>query len=304
LTTPPATLLAQWLDDLAAQRQVSPHTVSNYRRDVQVFLSFLQEYEGRAITVADLASITLPTFRAWLGALAQKGLEAPSRARAVSALRSFFKWGERNKRFAASPALKLLRAPRGKPPLPRPLAEPEADSVLEIDALSMDESWIKLRDRALFALLYGAGLRLSEALNLSIGDALNREALLVRGKGRKERTVPLLPAIGDAISQYLEARAAHENNGPLFIGHRGEQLNPGVAQRQLRKLRVSLGLPDSVTPHALRHSFATHLLANGADLRVIQELLGHSSLQTTQRYTEVTDAALMDVYAKAHPRAK
>lgn len=295
----PSSLVSEWLADLSAERQASKHTISNYRRDVEGFLKFLSQHVGRAVSSRDLATASLADFRAWLAALSLRGVNASSRARATSALRSFFKWGGKSGKFTPSPALKLLRTPRGKAPLPRPLSAPDAEAMLETKA---GAGWIELRDKALFALLYGAGLRLAEALGLKAGQ-IEGEALTVRGKGRKERVVPLLPVVREALKRYLEARGDVDAEAPLFVGARGDVLNPGVAERQVRKVRVALGLPDSVTPHALRHSFASHLLAGGADLRVIQELLGHSSLQTTQRYADVTDTQLADVYARAHPRA-
>ena len=293
-------LVQKWLTALAHERQASPHTISNYRRDLAAFTKFYIGHTGiEKPTGEQLLEIDLAGLRAWLSHLLIKcGLEAASRARAVSALRSFFKWAERES-GKRNEAIGLLRIPKHKQPLPRALTDMEANELLH----SPVDSWTQKRDHALFTLLYGAGLRISEALSLNVEDACSN-AVIVTGKGNKQRQVPLLPAVKQALDSWLEERGQYNNNAPLFIGMRGDRLNPGIAQRQLRNLRVRLGLPEHATPHALRHSFATQLLGGGADLRVIQELLGHASLSTTQRYTDVNTEQLLAVHAKAHPRAK
>ncbi|MGE0109820.1 MAG: tyrosine-type recombinase/integrase, partial [Bdellovibrionales bacterium] len=189
--------------------------------------------------------------------------------------------------------------------LPRPVSENDADEILETAFEAEEENWIALRDKALFTLLYGAGLRINEALSLKNKDILSQERITVTGKGNKQRVVPLIPIIGDALEAYREACPFKgDSDAPLFLGKRGKRLNAGVAQRQLRRIRTLLGLPDNVTPHALRHSFATHLLASGADLRTLQEILGHASLSTTQLYTQIEQSQLQETYRAAHPRAK
>jgi len=222
----------------------------------------------------------------------------------MSTLRGFFRFLDRTGRVHNA-ALSAVRSPRPPAPVPKPLAADEAMDTLETAAELQDEPWLAARDTALFTLLYGCGLRLGEALALDRGDAPTGGAMTVTGKGRKQRVVPVLPVVASALAEYLALcpfRGGRDQ--PLFVGARGGRLNPGVVQRQMRRLRALLGLPATATPHALRHSFATHLLAGGGDLRTIQELLGHSSLSTTQRYTQVDAARLVSIYSDAHPRAK
>lgn len=292
-------LANQWLTALRNERQASPHTLSNYQRDVESFLRFFSEHSGEKASDKQILQANLTDLRAWLAHLAQRGLDAPSRARATSALRSFFRWAGRET-GTYNTAITLLRTPRHKPPLPKALSRAEAGELVN----AASDSWTDKRDRALLMLLYGAGLRLSEALSLTVADAA-QNPLTVTGKGNKQRQVPMLPAVKTVLTEWLAERGnAADDKSPLFIGAKGDRLNPGVAQKQMRRLRARLGLPDHATPHALRHSFATHLLAEGADLRVIQELLGHASLSTTQRYTDVETEQLMAIHAKAHPRGK
>jgi len=296
--------LVAWQRWLVGERQCSPHTLDAYRRELAVFLSFLTDYHGRLPSLNQLAGASLTDFRAWLSQRAAAGLVPASRARAASAVRNFYRWLDRSGRLH-NPAIAGLRPPRVRQPLPRPLSEPDAAAVLDDAEARPEQPWLGLRDRALFTLLYGGGLRIDEALRLNRAEAPLGESLVVTGKGRKQRLVPLLPVIRATMTSYLDACPyALAAEGPLFVGERGKRLNPGVAQRALRQVRVDLGLPDSVTPHALRHSFASHLLADGADLRAIQDLLGHASLASTQRYTEVDEVRLMEVYRAAHPRAR
>jgi integrase/recombinase XerC len=234
---------------------------------------------------------------------AADGASRTSIARAMSTLRGFFRWLERNG-HGGNHAIRAMRSPRQPAGLPKPLTVADADLLIESVDLLPGEPWEIQRDVALFVLLYGCGLRISEALGLDRRDAPLGETLTVTGKGNKQRILPVLPVIREAIKTYLDLcpwRPAED--GPLFLGTRGKRLNAGVAQKRLRELRLLLGLPDSVTPHALRHSFATHLLGAGGDLRTIQELLGHASLSTTQRYTAVDTDSLMAAYRAAHPRA-
>ncbi len=294
-----ASLVADWCAWLAHERGFSEHTVSGYWRDVADFVEFLERYTGETVSLAELADIETGDIRAWLAERARGGIGASSRARGLSALRNWLRWlAKRGVGNAA--ALTGIRTPKLPRPVPKALAEDETGRLLAAPC----ERWQNSRDLALFSLLYGAGLRISEALALD-GRAFEAgDTLRITGKGRKERVVPLLPAVRAAAIAYQQAcpfplRA----NGPLFVGARGKRLQAGVAQQRLRRLRAELGLPETATPHSLRHSFATHLLGAGADLRSIQELLGHSSLATTQRYTAVDVAHLEKVFRAAHPRA-
>ncbi len=297
-------VLVHWRRWLESERNVSPHTLTAYVGDVATFLEFLTGYQARPPSMNDLGALTAADFRAWLSKLANDGLIAASRARALAAIRNFFRWMDRSGRLH-NPAIGGLSTPKVKRPVPRPLTELDADRLLEESEKEPDEPWIGKRDRALFTLLYGCGLRISEALNLTRKDAPLGESLRVTGKGRKERIVPVLPAVVEAVRAYMEACPYRQGpDAPLFVGVRGGQLAPAIAQRQMRDLRRLIGLPETATPHALRHSFATHLLAGGGDLRAIQDLLGHASLSTTQRYTDVESEQLMEVYRAAHPRAK
>ena len=295
-----------WHAWLAGERRLSTHTLDGYSRDLGAFLEFQTAHLAGPPGLAELRDLSSADFRAWLARRAADGIEATSRARSLSALRSFFRYLRKRGLLTTDAALASVRSPKLPRSLPKPLSAPEAAELLaEADATD-DEPWIAARDTALFTLLYGCGLRLGEALGLRRGDAPTRaDTLVVLGKGRKERMVPVLPVVRQAVAAYL-AMCPHGLGAadPLFVGKRGGALNPGVAQRQMRRLRGLLGLPHTATPHALRHSFATHLLGSGADLRVIQELLGHASLSTTQRYTAVDSEHLLAVYRSAHPRAR
>ncbi|MEI6557314.1 MAG: tyrosine recombinase XerC [Rhodospirillaceae bacterium] len=302
--------LAVWRTWLSGERRVSPHTLDAYLADIGAFLSFLTDHLGRFPSLEDLSEARLADFRSWLSERAGAGLAASSRARALAAVRNLYRWLDRSGRLHNG-AIGLVRSPRVRRPVPRPLPEPDAAGLLDEAEAAPEDAWIGKRDRALFTLLYGCGLRIDEALSLSRREAPAMIAgnglgsLMVTGKGRKQRLVPVLPVVSAAIRDYLAlCPYGVEADRPLFVGARGGRLNAGVAQRQMRTLRARLGLPDSATPHALRHSFATHLLADGADLRTIQDLLGHASLSTTQRYTDVETERLMTVYDKAHPRAR
>lgn len=297
-----APVVADWQAWLTAERRASPHTVDAYGRDLAAFLSFLSSYRGGLPELADLGSLEAADFRAYLAARTQEGLSKTSVARAMSTLRGFFKWLDRTGRLH-NPAITTVRTPRPPKQVPRPLAEDEALDALSTAADIQDEPWMAARDLALFTLLYGCGLRLGEALALDIRQRPQSETMVITGKGNKQRLVPVLPVVRDAITAYLDQRPhACDPDSPLFVGARGKRLNPGVVQRQMRRLRALLGLGEKATPHALRHSFATHLLSQGGDLRTIQELLGHSSLSTTQRYTDVDTARLAAIHKAAHPR--
>ncbi|HYG91928.1 MAG TPA: tyrosine recombinase XerC [Azospirillum sp.] len=291
----------RWLD---AEKNVSPHTLAAYIGDVSEFLKFLTGYHGRPPSMNELGGLQAADFRAWLAQRANDGLNAASRARALAAVRNLFRWLDRSGRLHNA-AIATLSTPKAKRPVPRPLTVKDAAALLDAAGDEPDAPWIGKRDRALFTLLYGCGLRISEALGLLRKEAPLDDTLRVRGKGRKERIVPVLPAVAEAVRAYLDACPFQPGpDGPLFLGARGKALQPAIAQRQIQHLRRLMGLPETATPHALRHSFATHLLADGGDLRAIQDLLGHESLSTTQRYTDVESEQLMAVYNGAHPRAR
>jgi len=282
---------------------VSRHTLDAYVRDLAGFLAFLSEHLGGPPTLSDLATLGTADVRAWLAWRGATGVGRTSQSRGLSTLRGFFRWLDREG-IAHNPAIGQVRGPRPSASVPKALTEDEARQALGSTAGLQDEPWVAKRDLALLTLLYGAGLRLGEALALNQRDAPAGPAMAVTGKGRKQRVVPLLPAVVEAVAAYRAAcPITLEAGDPLFVGTRGGRLNPGVVQRQVRKLRDLLGLPESATPHAMRHSFATHLLGRGGDLRTIQELLGHASLSTTQRYTAVDVARLKRMHDDAHPRA-
>ncbi|WJS83230.1 tyrosine recombinase XerC [Paracoccus sp. TOH] len=295
--------LARWLDSERATRDRSDHTIRAYQADLLAFLAFLGGYHGTPALPATLGQLTQSDMRAFAAAERGRGLSARSLARRLSATRSFIRWMSDRHGFDASRAL-ASRSPKFTRSLPRPLAPDQAEALLEIAGAAHPEAWIAARDTAVLTLLYGCGLRISEALGLDGADWPFREALTIRGKGGKERQVPVLPVARQAIAEYLRlCPYPLEPAAALFRGARGGRLNPALISAAMRQLRQVMGLPPTATPHALRHSFATHLLAAGGDLRTIQELLGHASLSTTQVYTGVDDARLLETYRAAHPRA-
>lgn len=291
---------AAFLDWMSRERRASPKTVSAYGADLAGFLGFLTQHLGCEPDIAALDRLSQADLRAWLAHGASEGLSTTSRARHLSAVRSLFRWLARH-HGVLNPAPTLLGTPRARKPIPRALSAADAIAVAA-EATQADEPRWQARDAALFTLLYGAGLRIAEALALDVGDIRPDGPLRVVGKGGKERLVPLLPAVHVVLQEWLRRHPDRLVGSPLFVGERGGRLNPGVAQRTMRVYRQGAGLPAHATPHALRHSFATHLLAGGADLRSIQELLGHASLSTTQRYTSVDQAGLSAVWHKTHPR--
>lgn len=297
--------LAAWLSHLAAEKGQSAATCEAYARDVCQFLVFLGVHNGYAPCVADLARLDAKTVRAFLSARRKAGVISRSLARTLSALRTFFRWLERED-ILRNRAVAEIATPKLPHLVPKPLNVDAAKLVVTERGDAQDD-WIAARDKAVLLLLYGCGLRISEALGLKRRDApLNgRDVMHIHGKGGRERLVPVLAIVGDAIAEYLQiCPHAIENDDPLFVGVRGGPLSPRLIQLSMASMRERLGLPDTATPHALRHSFATHLLSAGADLRQIQELLGHASLSTTQAYTEVDRERLLQVYDQAHPRAK
>ena len=290
-----------WLSD---ERRASPLTVEAYGTDTAGFLGFLTRHLGAEPDLAALAELRQADLRAWLASMAADGAGNATRARHLSAVRSFFRYLNR-RHGMENGALKLLATPRARKPVPRALAPKQARAVAEEIGEMSDLAATQARDIALFTLLYGCGLRIAEALALDVRDAPKPDEtgmLRVVGKGSKERIVPVLPAVREAIAAWLRHHPDRQPGSPLFLGTRGKRLDAAVAQRTLRNFRRLNGLPEHATPHALRHSFATHLLAEGADLRSIQDLLGHASLSTTQRYTSVDEAKLLEVFHRTHPR--
>jgi integrase/recombinase XerC len=298
-----AELMEAWLAQLAAVRGASPRTLVAYRRDVSGYLGFLALHWGGPAGGAALARVAVADIRAWM-ARERGRVSARSLARALSAVKSFHGWLAEARGLPA-PAVSATRGPRVKARLPRPVAPDAARALIAtVEAQSL-EPWVAARDVAVVTLLYGCGLRISEALGLRQADAPLGEALRIRGKGGRERIVPVLPVAARAVEGYRAlCPFAPAPSAPLFLGARGGALNPRLVQKAMAAARMQLGLPATATPHALRHSFATHLLEAGGDLRTIQELLGHATLATTQVYTGVDQARLMEAYAAAHPKAQ
>jgi integrase/recombinase XerC len=297
--------LAAWLEHLAHERRLAANTLEAYGRIGRLYLAFLERHRGEPQRLSDLGTVSAAEVRAHL-AERRSGdhpLAARSISQTLSAIRAFHSFLDRRCATPA-PQLALVRGPRIKPSLPRPVSEDQARGLLqETDADPDAASWEAARDRAVLTLLYGCGLRISEGLSLARSDAPLSEALRITGKGGKTRLAPVLPAVRKAVDDYLALQPFPlAPTEALFRARRGGALTPRHVQALVQRLRGRLGLPASTTPHALRHSFATHLLGAGADLRSIQELLGHASLSTTQKYTAVDAARLLEAYAAAHPR--
>lgn len=294
--------IARWRSELAAIRRLAPKTLEAYGRDLDQFTAFLSAHTGSKVGLATLKSLRAADIRAFLADRRATGIGTRSLARALSALKSFFRFLERED-LVISEAFNTIRAPKTPKSLPKALTAPEATKTLGAAAELDERPWVAARDVAVLALCYGAGLRISEALALTRAD-LDGEVIRVTSKGGKTRLVPLIAPVTEAIADYL-ARCPYRPHihEPLFRGVRGGPLSPRLVQMKMVQLRSALGLPQSATPHALRHSFATHLLGNGGDLRTIQELLGHASLSTTQIYTKIDTDHLLAAYRKAHPRA-
>ena len=310
-------ILGQWQSYIKYEKNVSPHTLRAYISDVSQLMEFLHGHYEDKISINNLSGIAIQDFRSWMMKKTMKGNGVSTRARALSGVKNLLTWMDKQG-IAHTPTASIIRSPKLPRKLPRPVQEGQAFTLLD----SMpDDSWTDLRDKALFTLLYGAGLRIDEALSLNVKDWLSppfppasggedaqsqggSNFLRILGKGRKERQVPILKEILPPMDSYRTACPYPEDPArPLFLGARGGRMRQQLAQKAMRTLRVTLGLPENITPHALRHSFATHLLQNGANLREIQELLGHASLSTTQRYTDVNAEELMAIYKKSHPRA-
>ena len=296
-----------WLAHLAIERRLSPRTIEAYGRDARQFLVFLAERFGRPPSAADFTDCAPGDLRAFLARRRADGIDGRSLQRALSALKSLARHAARESGETAA-ALGAIRAPKAARRLPRPLSAPDAKAVTTTAPREGEarEAWVLARDAAVLALCYGAGLRISEALSIRRADAPvgQIDAVTIMGKGRKSRSAPIIPPVREGIEDYLKlCPYALKPAGPLFVGAKGGPLSPRIVQLAMERMRGALGLPDSATPHALRHSFATHLLARGGDLRTIQDLLGHASLSTTQVYTGVDSARLLAAYRSAHPRA-
>ena len=298
--------LVAWLEHLAGERRASPRTVEAYQDCVSPYLAFLAQHRAESLSLADMGAISAGEVRAYLAFRrgGERPLSARSASQALSAIRSFHRYLDRRLE-TPNDALALVKGPRVKPSAPRPVSEDQARGLIEEAIHDPDrEPWEAARDEAVLTLLWGCGLRISEALSLKRSDAPLGVSIRILGKGSKTRIVPVLDAVREAIDAYVAALPfGLAPDDALFRARRGGPLSPRHVQATMQTLRGRLGLSEKATPHALRHSFATHLLGAGADLRSIQELLGHASLSTTQKYTEVDAARLLSAYASAHPRA-
>ncbi len=301
------THLRGWMKEFAAVKRASAHSVTAYLHDVSGFLAFLTQHKGGMVSLAVLGGIEERDMRAWLAYRATKGYAKSSNARALSAVRTFYRYLNKNAGIENLAALQVS-APKLNKPLPRAPNEAQTQALMSEFSMNDREEWLIARDHAIALLLYGCGLRISEAIGLTVGDVDHAGmGLRILGKGGKERVVPLMNVVKKGIEDYLAQSPWHarrEAAMPLFVGKRGKKLQPAIFTRLLQDMRRRIGLPESLTPHALRHAFATHLLSAGAELRDIQELLGHSSLSTTQRYTHVDATRLLSAYEAAHPGAK
>lgn len=290
--------MQRWIDWLQTQRNYSPHTIQSYVSDVEIFLEYLAKEK---VSLNDLKKIDIRGFRNFFSLRAKRGISRPSIAREESSVRNFFKWLDDND-IMRNTAIFQISTPKLPKVLPRSLDVNTMFDVIDEAVKDCSEPWIGTRDRAILTLLYGCGLRISEALGLNVEDINHSEFVKIHGKGNKDRYVPILPIVIERIEAYKKCCPYNLKEGDaLFLGAKGERVSPRIIQRKLQKIRKKLNLPDNITPHALRHSFATHLLAQGSDLRSIQELLGHASLNSTQRYTDVTLGKIQKEYKKAFP---
>jgi len=293
-----------WLGNLKEVRNLSDNTLISYKHDVKNFLEFINTHTGSEISIKYLNDMKISDFRSFLSYLRNKDISSTSIARIISSLKSFFNY-LLNTNLIESTVVQSLRTPKPKKSLPRPISSELAIETIKHAQDMEKEKWIGMRNKSILMLLYGCGLRISEALNLNFEDINENDYLIIKGKGNKERMVPLMDYVKNDIENYIhECPKNFMKDDPLFVGKRLDRLSPRIIQYVLEKIRHNLSLPETATPHALRHSFATHLLDSGGDLRTIQELLGHSSLSTTQKYTKVETEKLYDAYSKTHPLAK
>jgi len=301
----PDNVLANFCAHLSGERRLADKTVEAYQRDISAFLGFITEHLGRTVKLGDLTNLNIRDFRSYLAHRRRgtNGLSASSLARNLSSLRMFFRYVERNWNLK-NDAIDLIRGPKVNKLLPKPISAQASQELIKTADTMDPRPWVAARDMSVILLMYGAGLRISEALSVRVSDLPLGDSIQITGKGNKARMVPLLPIIAEAVKNYTQlcpfVLKAEDN---LFRGVRGGPLGARTMQKTIEILRGALGLPESMTPHALRHSFATHLLAGGGDLRTIQELLGHASLSSTQVYTDVDASSLMKIHAGAHPRA-
>ena len=297
-----AAVAVRWLSALKSERRMAAKTLEAYAHDLSQFGGFLGEHFGEIANIKALENLTASDFRSFMAKRRSAGIQSRSLARQMSAIRSFFRYVERNEIFKCS-ALAAVRAPKIAHSIPRPLPEISARRVAAADLFESDEPWVKARDAAVLTLLYGCGLRISEALSIT-AKQVQSNPLVILGKGGKSRVVPMVKVAEDAIAEYIKlCPLPLSPNEALFRGVKGGALSPRIIQLLMERMRGALNLPDTATPHALRHSFASHLLGNGADLRVIQDLLGHASLSSTQIYTEVNKTHLLEQYRKAFARS-
>ena len=293
-----------WLGNLKEVRNLSDNTLISYKHDVKSFLEFISTHTGSEVSIKYLNDMKISDFRSFLSYLRNKDISSTSIARIISSLKSFFNY-LLNTNLIESTVVQSLRTPKQKKSLPRPISSELAIETIKHAQDMEKEKWIGMRNKSILMLLYGCGLRISEALNLNFEDINENDYLIIKGKGNKERMVPLMDYVKNDIENYIhECPKNFMKDDPLFVGKRLDRLSPRIIQYVLEKIRHNLSLPETATPHALRHSFATHLLDSGGDLRTIQELLGHSSLSTTQKYTKVETEKLYDAYSKTHPLAK
>ena len=293
-----------WLGNLKEVRNLSDNTLISYKHDVKSFIEFISTHTGSEVSIKYLNDMKISDFRSFLSYLRNKDISSTSIARIISSLKSFFNY-LLNTNLIESTVVQSLRTPKQKKSLPRPISSELAIETIKHAQDMEKEKWIGMRNKSILMLLYGCGLRISEALNLNFEDINENDYLIIKGKGNKERMVPLMDYVKNDIENYIhECPKNFMKEDPLFVGKRLDRLSPRIIQYVLEKIRHNLSLPETATPHALRHSFATHLLDSGGDLRTIQELLGHSSLSTTQKYTKVETEKLYDAYSKTHPLAK
>ncbi len=297
--------VSAWLDYLSGIKRLSPKTCSAYESDMRVFLDFLQTHLGKEVMVSDLDELALADFRSFLAQRHRDNLSATSRARALSSLRSFWHFMNREGKLKNA-NLSVLTSPKRGKQVPKALSHQAIEKIMAEAKATSSNAWIGARNNALLMLLYGCGLRISEALDINMEELPQTadKGLRIIGKGNKERLVPLLPLVRDEVKLYIRlCPFALEGKSALFVAQSGKRLGARRVQRLMESLRHKFNLGANATPHSLRHSFATHLLSNGADLRAIQELLGHSSLSATQIYTQVDRAQIMSIHQKAHPRS-
>ena len=293
-----------WLGNLKEVRNLSDNTLISYKHDVKSFIEFISTHTGSEVSIKYLNDMKISDFRSFLSYLRNKDISSTSIARIISSLKSFFNY-LLNTNLIESTVVQSLRTPKQKKSLPRPISSELAIETIKHAQDMEKEKWIGMRNKSILMLLYGCGLRISEALNLNFEDINENDYLIIKGKGNKERMVPIMEYVKNDIENYIhECPKNFMKDDPLFVGKRLDRLSPRIIQYVLEKIRHNLSLPETATPHALRHSFATHLLDSGGDLRTIQELLGHSSLSTTQKYTKVETEKLYDAYSKTHPLAK